>query len=75
LEAPQEEAAAEAGSAKADPKPAKAGHTGYSRSTRVNSVLAIKPPMLSISLVTKLPLAHGCLYIWVTLPLPRIEMN
>jgi hypothetical protein len=31
LEAPQEEAAAKAGSAKADPKPAKAGHTGYSR--------------------------------------------
>jgi hypothetical protein len=37
--------------------------------------LATKPPMLSISLVTKLPLARGCLYIWVTLPLPRIEMN
>jgi hypothetical protein len=31
LEAPQEEAAAEAGPAKAGPKPAKAGHTGYSR--------------------------------------------
>jgi hypothetical protein len=76
LEAPQEEAAAEAGPAKAGPTPAKAGlNTGYSRSTRVNSVLAMKPPMLSISLVTKLPLARGCLYIWVTLPLPRIEMN
>jgi hypothetical protein len=25
--------------------------------------LALKPPMSSISLVTKLPLAHGCLYI------------
>jgi hypothetical protein len=24
--------------------------------------LAMKPPMLSISLVTKLPLARGCLY-------------
>jgi hypothetical protein len=56
--------------------PAIAGlDTGYSRSTRVNSALAMKPPMLSISLVTKLPLARGCLYIWVTLPLPRIEMN
>jgi hypothetical protein len=43
--------------------PAKAGlNTGYSRSARVNSVLAMKPPMSSISLVTKLPLAHGCLY-------------
>jgi hypothetical protein len=31
LEAPQEEAAAEIGPAKASPKPAKAGHTGYSR--------------------------------------------
>jgi hypothetical protein len=31
LEAPQEEAAAEAGTAKAGPKPAKAVHTGYSR--------------------------------------------
>jgi hypothetical protein len=31
LEAPQEEAAAEAGPAKPGPKPAKAGHTGYSR--------------------------------------------
>jgi hypothetical protein len=30
--------------------------------------LAMKPPMLSISLVTKLPLARGCLYI--SLPLP-----
>jgi hypothetical protein len=37
--------------------------------------LALKPPMLSISLVTKLPLACGSLYIWLTLPLPRIEMN
>jgi hypothetical protein len=37
--------------------------------------LAMKPPMSSISLVTKLPLARGCLYIWVTLPLPRMEMN
>jgi hypothetical protein len=37
--------------------------------------LAMKPPMLSFSLVTKLPLAHDCLYIWVTLPLPRTEMN
>jgi hypothetical protein len=56
--------------------PAKARlNTGYSQSTRVNSVLAMKPPMLSISLVTKLPLAHGCLYIWVTLPIPRIDMN
>jgi hypothetical protein len=45
--------------------PAKAGlNTGYSWSTRVNSALAMKPPMLSISLVTKLPLAHGCRYIW-----------
>jgi hypothetical protein len=50
-------------------------NTGYSRSARVNSILALKPPMFSISLVTKLPLARGCLYIWVTLPLPRIEMN
>jgi hypothetical protein len=25
--------------------------------------------------VTKLPLARGCLYIWVTLLLPKIEMN
>jgi hypothetical protein len=49
--------------------------TGYSRSTRVNSALAMKPPMLSISLVTKLPLARGCLCIWVTLPLPRTEMK
>jgi hypothetical protein len=37
--------------------------------------LATKPTMLSISLVTKLPLTRGCLYIWVTLPLPMIEMN
>jgi hypothetical protein len=73
LEAPQEEPTTEAGPAKAGPTPAIAGlNTGYSRSARVNSVLAMKPPMLSISLVTKLPLAHGSLYIWVTLPLPRI---
>jgi hypothetical protein len=38
-------------------------NTGYSRPTRVNSALSMKPPMLSISLVTKLPLARGCLYI------------
>jgi hypothetical protein len=76
LEAPQEEAAAEPGLAKAGPTPAKARlNTSYSQSARVNSVLAIKPPMSSISLVTKLPVAHGCLYIWVTLPLPRIDMN
>jgi hypothetical protein len=31
LEAPQEEAATKAGPAKDGPKPAKAGHTGYSR--------------------------------------------
>jgi hypothetical protein len=37
--------------------------------------LALKPPMLSFSLVTKLPLTRGSLYIWVTFPLPRIEMN
>jgi hypothetical protein len=49
--------------------PAKAGlNTGYSRCTRVSYVLALKPPMLSISLVTKLPLARGCLYIWLPLP-------
>jgi hypothetical protein len=30
--------------------------------------LALKPPMLSFSLVTKLPLAIGCLYIWLPLP-------
>jgi hypothetical protein len=49
--------------------PAIAGlYTGYSRSTRVNSALAMKPPMSSISLVTKLPLARGCLYIWLPLP-------
>jgi hypothetical protein len=74
LEAPQEEAAAEARPAKAGPTPAKL-NTGYSRSARVSYVLAIKPPMLSFFLVTKLRLARGCLYIWVTLPLPRIEMN
>jgi hypothetical protein len=56
--------------------PAIAGpNTGYSPSTRVNSVLAMKPPMLSFSIVTKLSLARGCLYIWLPLPLPRIEMN
>jgi hypothetical protein len=76
LEAPQEEAAAKARPAKAGPTLAKAGlNTGYSQSARVNSVLAMKPPMSSISLVTKLPLARGCLYIWVTLPLPKIELN
>jgi hypothetical protein len=76
LEASQEEAAAEAGPAKAGPTQAKAGlNTGYSRSARVNYVLAMKPPMSSISSVTKLPLARGCLYIWVPLPLPRIDMN
>jgi hypothetical protein len=48
---------------------------GYSRSARVSYILALKPPMLSFSLVTKLPLARGSLYIWVTFPLPRIEMN
>jgi hypothetical protein len=49
--------------------PAKAGlDTGYSRSTRVSYVLALNPPMLSISLVTKLPLARGCLYILLPLP-------
>jgi hypothetical protein len=31
--------------------------------------------MLSFPLVTILPLARGCLYIWVTFSLPRIEMN
>jgi hypothetical protein len=56
--------------------PAIAGlNTGYSRSTRVSYVLALKPSMSSIPLVTKLPLACGCLYIWLTLPLPKIEMN
>jgi hypothetical protein len=29
--------------------------------------LAMKPPMLSFSLVSKLPLAHGCLYIYASL--------
>jgi hypothetical protein len=44
--------------------PAKAGlNPGYSRHARVSYVLAMKPPLLSISLVTKLPLARGCLYI------------
>jgi hypothetical protein len=53
----------------AGPTPAKAGlNTGYSRSARVNHVLAMKPPMSSISLVIKLHLARGCLYMWVTLP-------
>jgi hypothetical protein len=56
--------------------PAKVGlNTGYSRSARVYSVWAMKTSMSSISLVTRLPLARGCLYIWVTLPLPRIGMN
>jgi hypothetical protein len=75
LEAPQEEVAAEAGPAKASPTLAKAGppakaglNPGYSRPARVSYVLAMKPPMLSISLVMKLPLAHGCLYIWLPLP-------
>jgi hypothetical protein len=71
MEALQEEAAAEAGPAKAGPTPAKAGlNTGYSRPARVSYVLALKPPMSSISLVTKLPLARGCLYIWVSLSPP-----
>jgi hypothetical protein len=30
---------------------------------------ALKPPMSSISLMTKLHLVCSCLYIWVTLPL------
>jgi hypothetical protein len=75
LEAPQEEAVAEARPAKAGPTlakaspPAKAGlNPGYSRPARVSYVLAMKPPMLSISLATKLPLARGCLYIWLPLP-------
>jgi hypothetical protein len=75
LEAPQEVAAAEAGPAKAGPTPAKAGppakaglNPGYSWPARVSYVLSMKPPMLSISLVTKLPLARGCLYIWLPLP-------
>jgi hypothetical protein len=56
--------------------PAIAGlYTGYSRSTRISYVLAMKPPMLSFSLVTKLPLARGYLYIWLPLLLPRIDMN
>jgi hypothetical protein len=82
LEAPQEEATAEARPTKAGPSPAKAGpltkadlNPGYSRPARVSYILAMKPPIPSISLVTKLPLACGCLYIWVTLPLPRIDMN
>jgi hypothetical protein len=55
---------------------AKSGlNTGYNRSAGNNSVLAMKPPMSSISLVTKLPLAHDCLYIRVTLPLPKRDMN
>jgi hypothetical protein len=49
LEAPQEEAAAEAGPAKAGPTPAKASlNPGYSRPARVSYVWAMKPPMLSI---------------------------
>jgi hypothetical protein len=82
LEALQEEAAAKAGPAKVGPTsanagpPAKAGlNPGYSRPTRVSYVLAMKPPMLSISLVTKLPLARGCLYIWPPSPRDKIEMN
>jgi hypothetical protein len=56
LEAPQEEVAVEAGPAKAGPTPAIAGlNPGYSRPTRVSYVLAMKPPLLSFSLVTKLP--------------------
>jgi hypothetical protein len=56
--------------------PAKVGlKTGYSRTARVSYILALKPPMLSFSLVIKLPLARGSLYIWVTFSLPRIEMN
>jgi hypothetical protein len=52
--------------------PAKARLTaGYSQSTRVSYVLALKPPMLSISLVTKLPLAHGYLY----MALPPLEIG
>jgi hypothetical protein len=69
LEASQEEAADEAGPAKAGPTPAKAGlNPGYSRPARISYVLAMKPPMLSIFLVTKLPLARGCLYIGLPLP-------
>jgi hypothetical protein len=30
--------------------------------------LAMKSSLLSFSLVTKLPLAHGSLYIWLPLP-------
>jgi hypothetical protein len=75
LEAPQEEVAAEAGPAKAGPTPAIAGlYPGYSRPARVNSALALKPPLLSISLVTKLPLARGCLYIWPPSPRDGIEI-
>jgi hypothetical protein len=69
LKAPQEEAAAEAGPAKVGPTLAKAGlNPGYSRPARVSYELAMKPPILSISLVTELPLARGCLYIWLPLP-------
>jgi hypothetical protein len=82
LQAPQEEAVAKARPAKAAPTPANASppakvglNPGYSRPAWVSYVLALKPPMSSISLVTKLPLAHGCLYIWVKLPLPKIDMN
>jgi hypothetical protein len=55
LEAPQEEAIAEAGSAKAGSTPAKAVppakaslNPSYSRPAQVSYVLAMKPPMLSI---------------------------
>jgi hypothetical protein len=78
----KKEAAAEVGPAKAGPTPAKAGppakvdlNTGYSWLARVNTVLASKPPLSSISLMTKLYLSRGYLYIWVTLPLCRIDMN
>jgi hypothetical protein len=75
LEALQEEATVEARPAKAGPTLAKAGpptkaglNPRYSRPARVSYVLAMKPPMLSFSLVTKLPLARGSLYIWLPLP-------
>jgi hypothetical protein len=55
LEAPQEEAVAEAGPAKAGPTPAKADppakaglNLSYSQPARVSYVLVMKPPMLSI---------------------------
>jgi hypothetical protein len=72
----KKEAAAKAGPAKAGPTLAKAGlNIGYSRPAQVNTVLAMKPPMSSISLITKLPLGRGCLYIWVTLLLSKIDKN